>query len=95
MEGIIRSIVAFNNARLFVVIVSVVHSLMSIKYNINRHHDKSYGDSLETISLRKMWRVDLCYSYLIHKKLGKCHMLVGLKEVLHFSSDDYTIKIIN
>ena len=38
----------FNNTRLFVVVAFVIHSLMSIKYNTNRHHDKGYGDSLET-----------------------------------------------
>ena len=42
------SVPLFNNARLFVVVASVIHSLISIKYNINGHHKKSYGDSIET-----------------------------------------------
>ena len=42
------SVSLFKNVRLFVVVVSVIHSLMSIKYNINRHYNKSYGDSLES-----------------------------------------------
>ena len=42
------SVPLFNNARLFIVVASVIHSLMSIKCNINGHHKKSYGDSIET-----------------------------------------------
>ena len=42
------SVLLFNNARLFVVVASFTHSLMSIKCNINGHHTKSYGDSIVT-----------------------------------------------
>ena len=41
------------------VVTSIIHSLISIKYNINTYHNKNYGDSLETHSFSKMWKVDV------------------------------------
>ena len=44
----------FHNTRLFVVVAFVIHFLMSMKYNINRHHKKVMVIHLKLISFNKM-----------------------------------------
>ena len=91
MEVIIRSIVLFNDVKLFVVVVSVVHSLI-LTYLLTL---KSNGDSLQTISLSKMWRVDLCYPLLIKQEISQVSPAFWPDRGGTFSSDGYTIKIMN
>ena len=48
----------FHNVWLFIVVASVIYSLMSIKYNINGIIRKVMVTHLKMIPLSKMWRVD-------------------------------------
>ena len=70
------SVLLFNNARLFIIVVSVIHySFISIKYNINRHQNKS------TFFIR--WLALLDQSHQLTDIWRVCTSLLKLKKQLH------------